>query len=69
MKLVTFVRMGKISFGALKAGGVVDLTGRIDHNVNSIKDILKLDLIENAKEYIQGQKSRNFYFRNNFFCQ
>ena len=55
MKLVTFVRMGKISFGALKAGGVVDLTGRIDHNVNSIKDILKLDLIENAKEYIKDK--------------
>jgi len=55
MKLVTFVRMGKISFGALKAGGVVDLTGRIDQNVNSIKDILKLDLIENAKEYIKDK--------------
>ena len=55
MKLVTFVRLGKISFGALKAGGVVDLTGRIDQNVNSIKDILKLDLIENAKEYIKDK--------------
>ena len=55
MKLVTFIRLGKISFGALKAGGVVDLTGRIDHNVNSIKDILKLDLIENAKEYIKDK--------------
>ena len=55
MKLVTFARMGKISFGALKGGGVIDLTGRIDHNVNSIKDVLKLDLIEKAKEYIKDK--------------
>ena len=46
MKLVTFARMGKISFGALKAGGVVDLTGRIDHNVNSIKSSFKISFIE-----------------------
>ncbi len=57
MKLVTFVRMGKISFGALKAGGVVDLTGRIGHNVNSIKDILKLDLIDKAQEYIKEKNA------------
>ena len=55
MKLVTFARMGKISFGALKAGGVVDLTGRIDHNANSVKDILKLNLVEKAKEYIKDK--------------
>ena len=55
MKLVTYARMGKISFGALKAGGVVDLTGRIDQSVNSIKDILKLDLIEKAREYIKDK--------------
>ncbi len=55
MKLVTFARMGKISFGAIKAGGVVDLTGRIDHNINSIKDILRLNLIEKAKEYIKNK--------------
>ena len=47
--------MGKISFGALKAGGVVDLTGRIDHNANSVKDILKLNLVEKAKEYIKDK--------------
>ena len=55
MKLVKFARMGKISFGALKAGGVVDLTGRIDHNANSVKDILKLNLVEKAKEYIKDK--------------
>ena len=55
MKLVTFARMGKISFGALKAGGVVDLTGRIDHSANSVKDILKLNLVEKAKEYIKDK--------------
>ena len=55
MKLVTFARMGKISFGAIKAGGVVDLTGRIDHNINSVKDILRLNLIEKAKEYIKNK--------------
>ena len=55
MKLVKFARMGKICFGALKAGGVVDLTGRIDHNANSVKDILKLNLVEKAKEYIKDK--------------
>ena len=45
MKLITYVRMGKVCFGAVKGSGIIDLTGRIELNVNSIKDLLKLDLL------------------------
>ena len=45
MKLITFTRMGKVGFGVVQDNGIIDLTGRIDKNVNSIKDLLKLDLI------------------------
>ena len=56
MKLITYVRMGKVCFGAVKGSGIIDLTGRIDLNVNSIKDLLKLDLLTNVKEYIKNRE-------------
>ena len=33
MKLITYVRMGKVCFGAFKGSGIIDLTGRFDLNV------------------------------------
>ena len=56
MKLITYVRMGKICFGAVKGSGIIELTGRIDLNVNSIKDLLKLDLLTKVNEYIKKRE-------------
>mgnify|MGYP006786041715 CR=1 FL=1 len=50
MKLITFARMGRVGFGVVKENGIIDLTGRIHKDVSSIKDLLKLDLIEKAED-------------------
>ena len=48
--------MGKVHFGVVQDDGIIDLTGRVDKNVNSIKDLLNLDLIENVKEFIANKR-------------
>ena len=55
MKLITFTRMGKVGFGVVQDNGIIDLTGRIDKNVNSIKDLLKLDLIDKASDFVANK--------------
>ena len=40
-KLITYVRMGKIGFGIIKNGGIIELNDRIGNNVTSIKSLLK----------------------------
>ena len=39
MKLITYVRMGKIGFGIIKNGGIIELNDRIGNDVTSIKSI------------------------------
>ncbi len=56
MKLITFARMGKVGFGVVKENGIIDLTGRIHNDVSSIKDLLKLDLIEKAEEFVAEKR-------------
>ena len=56
MKLITFARMGRVGFGVVKENGIIDLTGRIHKDVSSIKDLLKLDLIEKAKEFVAEKR-------------
>ena len=56
MKLITFARMGKVGFGVVKENGIIDLTGRIHKDVSSIKDLLKLDLIEKAEEFVAEKR-------------
>ena len=56
MKLITFARMGRVGFGVVKENGIIDLTGRIHNDVSSIKDLLKLDLIEKAEEFVAEKR-------------
>jgi 2-keto-4-pentenoate hydratase/2-oxohepta-3-ene-1,7-dioic acid hydratase in catechol pathway len=56
VKLITFARMGKVGFGVVKENGIIDLTGRIHNDVSSIKDLLKLDLIEKAEEFVAEKR-------------
>jgi hypothetical protein len=55
MKLLSFIRLGKSSFGAVVNGGVIDLTGKLDPDVNSIKDLISLNMEDQAQEYIEGK--------------
>ena len=48
--------MGKVGFGVVKENGIIDLTGRIHNDVSSIKDLLKLDLIEKAEEFVAEKR-------------
>ena len=34
MKLLSFIRLGKTGFGAVVENGIIDLTGKIDPDVN-----------------------------------
>ena len=49
MKLLSFIRLGKSSFGAVVNDGVIDLTGKLDPDVNSIKDLISLDMQDQAE--------------------
>ena len=50
MKLITYVRMGKVGFGVLKNEGIIELSGRIGNDVMSIKSLLKQNLLEKTQE-------------------
>ena len=39
MKLLSFIRLGKTGFGAVVDNGIIDLTGKIDPDVNTIKAV------------------------------
>ena len=55
MKLLSFTRLGKTGFGAVVSGGIIDLTGKIDPDVNTIKELISLDMEDQAEEYIAGK--------------
>ena len=38
MKLLSFIRLGRPGFGAVVRDGIVDLTGKIDPDVNTLKE-------------------------------
>ena len=55
MKLLSFIRLGKPSFGAVVKDGVIDLTGKLDPDINTLKDLISLNLEDQAEEYIAGK--------------
>ncbi len=50
MKLITYARMGKVGFGIIKNGGVIELNDRIGNDVTSIKSLLKKNEQKKAQE-------------------
>ena len=44
MKLLSFIRLGKTGFGAVVKGGIIDLTGKLDPDVNTIKELISLNI-------------------------
>ena len=55
MKLLSFTRLGKPCFGAVVKDGVIDLTGKLDPDINTLKDLISLNLEDQAEEYIAGK--------------
>ncbi len=50
MKLITYVKMGKVGFGVIKNGGIIELNDRIGNDVTSIKSLLKKNEQKKAQE-------------------
>lgn len=55
MKLLSFIRLGRPCFGAVVKDGVIDLTGKLDPDINTLKDLISLNLEDQAEEYIAGK--------------
>jgi 2-keto-4-pentenoate hydratase/2-oxohepta-3-ene-1,7-dioic acid hydratase in catechol pathway len=55
MKLLSFVRLGKPGFGAVVRDGIVDLTGKLDPDINTLKQLISLNMEDQAEEYIAGK--------------
>lgn len=66
MKLVSFSRLGKARFGAVVKDGVIDLTGKIDPDVNTIKELISLHMEDQAEEFIAG-KNKDLSFSDFIF--
>ena len=66
MKLVSFSRLGKAGFGAVVKDGVIDLTGKLDPDVNTIKELISLHMEDQAEEFIAG-KNKDLSFSDIIF--
>ena len=66
MKLVSFSRLGKARFGAVVKDGVIDLTGKLDPDVNTIKELISLHMEDQAEEFIAG-KNKDLSFSDIIF--
>ena len=66
MKLVSFSRLGKARFGAVVKDGVIDLTGKLDPDVNTIKELISLHMEDQAEGFIAG-KNKDLSFSDIIF--
>ena len=55
MKLLSFTRLGKTGFVAVVKDGIIDLTGKLDPEIKSIKELISLNMEDEAEEYIAGK--------------
>ena len=61
MKLLSFVRLGKPGFGAVVRDGIIDLTGKLDPDINTLKELISLNMEDQAEEYI-ASKTKDLSF-------
>ena len=52
MKLISFERAGRASYGAVKDGGVVDLGARLGRDAPALIDLIARDLTASAREIV-----------------
>lgn len=57
MKLVSFSRLGAAGFGAVVAGGIIDLTGRLAPGIRSLKQAIATESLTRIEEYIKDRNA------------
>ena len=55
MKFLSFIRMGKPTFGAVNCQGIVPLGGRFDPTVNTLRDAIEQSRLIDAAEYARAR--------------
>ena len=55
MKFLSFIRMGKPTFGAVNCQGIVPLGGRFDPTVNTLRDAIEQSRLFDAAEYARAR--------------
>jgi 2-keto-4-pentenoate hydratase/2-oxohepta-3-ene-1,7-dioic acid hydratase in catechol pathway len=55
MKLISFARLGVCGFGAVKAGGIVDLTGRLSTEITTLKGAIAADALGAAEAFVAAR--------------
>lgn len=55
MQFISFTRRGRPGFGARVDGGLVDLTGRLNPHVDTLRGAIAADVLDVAREYIEGR--------------
>ena len=57
MKFVSYTRTGNSGFGLVVECGLVDLTGRLGAGINTLKQAIAADLLDQAAEYAGGRQA------------
>jgi 2-keto-4-pentenoate hydratase/2-oxohepta-3-ene-1,7-dioic acid hydratase in catechol pathway len=60
MKLASYSRLGKTGFGAVVDNTIIDLTGKLDADVCSLKQCLEYELLDIANDYCH-QRAADFH--------
>ncbi|MDB4224510.1 fumarylacetoacetate hydrolase family protein [Granulosicoccus sp.] len=55
MKLVSFSRLGRSGFGAIVDGAVIDLSGKLSPDVQTLKEAIEFELLDIARDYCDGR--------------
>lgn len=55
MQFVSYTRNGRAGFGVRVNGGIVDLTGRLDPRIDSLKAAIAAEALSKAQEYVRGR--------------
>jgi hypothetical protein len=53
MKLTSYTRLGKSGFGAVVDNGIVDLTGRLDTGIDTLRGAIAANLIPVSMDYVK----------------
>ena len=55
MKFVSYTRCGRSGFGLVVEGGIVELAGRLDAGVTTLRQAIAADILAQAEPYAQGR--------------
>ena len=57
MKFVSYTRCGRSGFGLVVEGGIVELAGRLDAGVTTLRQAIAADILAQAEPYAQGRRA------------